>query len=257
MEFNLDLKNKIIDDESLRWVEIYKITNVITNKCYIGQVVSHTKCNNKYYPKGIAGRFKEHMKEAIPRQKYHCNALNNAVRTHGKDNFKVELICYTSVADANRVETDEIRKHNSLVPNGYNINTSCNSFLPCYEFREKVSVGNINTHLKRHLKKFENYREIINEFDFDKYITPRNKNGQQIGWYLRLNKIIIEFKSTIEPMEKIKERAIEFLKLLNEKNKLTTSNTAKLRETTLEPNQSNKLVNHYPVCDGNAQMTEI
>lgn len=39
MEYNLDLKNTIIDDEPLRWCEIYKITNQINKKIYIGQAV--------------------------------------------------------------------------------------------------------------------------------------------------------------------------------------------------------------------------
>ena len=61
---NSELKNKTIVDENLRWVEIYRITNKINKKVYIGQAISHRKNINKYTPKGMEGRFKEHIKES-------------------------------------------------------------------------------------------------------------------------------------------------------------------------------------------------
>ena len=174
MEFNLDLKNKIITDENLRWVEIYKITNITNQKVYIGQAISHRKNNNVYTPKGLEGRFKEHIKETKPKQKYHCNALNNAIKTYGFENFNVTLIKICSVSDSNRIETDEIKKHNSLVPNGYNINTSCNSLLPSNDMRKKISDGNINTHFKKHIKKFEGFVFNDDENNFHSYMIYHN-----------------------------------------------------------------------------------
>ena len=61
MEFKLELKNQIIDDETLRWVEIYKITNTITQKVYIGQAISHMRHHNKLVPHGTNGRLKTHI----------------------------------------------------------------------------------------------------------------------------------------------------------------------------------------------------
>jgi len=216
MEFNIYLKNKTIEDEKLRWVEIYKITNILNNKIYIGQAISHRKDGNKYCPRGTEGRFKEHIKESTRIQKYHCNALNNAIRTYGTNNFIVEHLYNCKIEEANEMETYEIKKHNSLVPNGYNINTSCNSLLPSEEMREKISTGNINTHLINHLKKFNDYNFDKNEDEFYNYITPRTKNNKQIGWYVRLNKKVIEFVSLIDSIDNTKKRAFEFLKLLKE-----------------------------------------
>ena len=223
MQFNLELKNKTIVDEKLRWVEIYRITNKINKKVYIGQAISHRKNMNKYTPKGMEGRFKEHVKETKLYQKYHCNALNNAITKYGAENFNVELLHYCNISEANQLETDEIEKHCSLVPNGYNITTSCNSVLPSDEFRRKISTGNINYHYRRHFQKFENYVFNVDESEFHKYITPRMNNNIQIGWYLRLNKKVIEFKSTICDINETKERVFEFLKLLKEEsNKIAT-----------------------------------
>ena len=44
---------------------IYKITNIKTNKIYIGQTLSHRKNRGKYRPFGYEGRFKDHLSEAL------------------------------------------------------------------------------------------------------------------------------------------------------------------------------------------------
>jgi hypothetical protein len=233
MEFNLCLKNKIVEDEKIRWVEIYRITNITNNKVYIGQAISHRKDGKKYVPRGTEGRFKEHIRESTRKNKYHCNALNNAIRTYGIHNFIVEHLYNCKIEEANEMETFEIKKHNSLVPNGYNINTSCNSLLPSEEMREKISIGNIDIHLIKHLKKFDDYIFDTNEEDFHKYITPRTKYGKQIGWYIRLNKKVIEFVSCINSNNETKKRALEFLKLLKEES--NKRQRAQIAGSSLEP----------------------
>ncbi len=230
MQFNFDLMHKKIEDANLRWVEIYRITNKVTDKVYIGQAVSHRKTYNTYAPNGTMGRFKEHIKESKPKQKYHCNALNNSIRTHGSSNFIVEVLHYCKLEDSNRMETNEIAAHNSLVPNGYNINTSCNSLLPSKEMRDKISVGNINTHFEKHLSKFEGFVFEEDETSFHKYITPCTKYGKQVGWYLRLNNKIVVFKSSIQDSDSVKQRALNFLKILKERHNIN-GNMTKLRET--------------------------
>ena len=234
MQFNLELKNKTILDGNLRWVEIYRITNKINQKVYIGQAISHRKNMNKYTPKGMEGRFKEHIKEVKIHKKYHCNALNNAIKTYGVENFKIELLHRCSVSEANQLETDEIKNHSSLVPNGYNINTSCNSLLPSDEIRTKISNGNIIYHFNKHLKKFENYDFNAHDSEFDKYISPRMKNNTQLGWYLRLNKKVIEFKSTISDLNETKERLLKFLQLLK-KETINKQQRIQTAGTSLEP----------------------
>jgi hypothetical protein len=87
------------------------------------------------------------------------------------------------------------------------------NLLPSNELREKISIGNINYHYQKHLAKFENILFDVDESEFDKYITPRNKYNTQIGWNLRINKKVIEFKSTIHSLDETKKRAFEFLKL--------------------------------------------
>ena len=41
MSYRIDLKHSILDSETYRYCEIYKITNLVNQKVYIGQAVSH------------------------------------------------------------------------------------------------------------------------------------------------------------------------------------------------------------------------
>jgi len=101
---------------------IYKIINTKTNKIYVGQTRSHRLNKNKYRPFGYIGRFNDHISEAINNtKKKQCTILNNSIRKHGKDKFKVELITECSIDELNKLEIENIKKFNSLHPNGYNM----------------------------------------------------------------------------------------------------------------------------------------
>jgi group I intron endonuclease len=88
---------------------IYKITNIKTNKCYIGE----TKEANP------ETRWKQHLRTIAKGRG--CPALQDAIQKHGVENFKFEvlIICF----DEARFELEKqyIKKYNSMVPNGYNI----------------------------------------------------------------------------------------------------------------------------------------
>ena len=59
------MDNLLKKEESHKIIgEIYKITNLITNKMYIGQTRSHYLNNGKYRPFGHIGRFKSHISES-------------------------------------------------------------------------------------------------------------------------------------------------------------------------------------------------
>ena len=218
MNVNLSLKNKYLNDENLRWCEIYKITNTISQKVYIGQAVSHRIDGIKIRPHGMESRFNQHKLAASkePKPYYQCHILNRAMRKHGIENFTLQLVCYCSLDDANRVESDEIIKHNSIVPGGYNITTSCKSIQkPSIEFRTKISAGHNKTNDE---KRLETYNTLNFDGDnIEKYIVPMKKQGEQIGW--KIKKSIdryITFKSSFISLDENKQRAIDFI--LNIKN---------------------------------------
>ena len=163
MEINLDLKNKTIEDETYRWVEIYKITNKTNQKIYIGQAVSHIRKHNKFVPHGTIGRFNTHIQEALGNNntKYSCRNLNNAIKKYGPNNFTLQLLYNCNLEDANKIESEEIIKHNSLVPNGYNLVTNCKSFCPSIEFRQSLSTGLIKSLVDKRIKNIEEYLKKI------------------------------------------------------------------------------------------------
>lgn len=86
---------------------IYKITNTINNKAYIGIT---TKTPEE--------RWKAHL-AAIKRGKG-CPLLRYAINKYGADKFNIEtiIICFDEALF--KLEIDYIKKYNTMAPNGYN-----------------------------------------------------------------------------------------------------------------------------------------
>jgi group I intron endonuclease len=87
---------------------IYKITNTLNNKCYIG-ITTKNNPND---------RWREHINSI----KYDngCPLLVRAFNKHGIDNFKFEVIIICFDEDLYEYEKDYILKYKSFGPNGYN-----------------------------------------------------------------------------------------------------------------------------------------
>jgi hypothetical protein len=102
--------------------EIYKITNLITNKMYIGQTRSHYLNKGKYRPFGHMGRFNSHKSESKNIEKYNaCRYLNSAFNKYGVENFKCELIINCEIYELDDYEKKYIYDLNTRYPNGYNL----------------------------------------------------------------------------------------------------------------------------------------
>jgi group I intron endonuclease len=88
---------------------IYKITNTITGKLYVGE----TAQEDPYV------RWKGHQ-EAFRRGRG-CPALRDAVKKYGIENFRFEVlvICFDDARFD--MEREYIKRLNTMVPNGYNI----------------------------------------------------------------------------------------------------------------------------------------
>jgi hypothetical protein len=94
----------------------------------------------------------------------------------------VQLIrnCATNESDA--VESEEILKHNSLFPNGYNLNTGGKSAKHTDESRKRVSDGVMNYFKDKKIGRFEGIE--IKDDDIEKYVRPLNRKNIQYGWYV-------------------------------------------------------------------------
>ena len=68
---------------------IYKITNQINNKCYIGQ----TYDRNIWKLRGHLRRLNQH-KMSSKRKYRRCPYLENAMRKHGVENFTSKVLLY-------------------------------------------------------------------------------------------------------------------------------------------------------------------
>jgi hypothetical protein len=87
---------------------IYKITNILNNKCYIGETIQQPK-----------RRWSSH-KSAIKRNGG-CRALKLAINKYGIENFTFEVLTVCLDKDRLAYEKIYIKEYNSIVPNGYNI----------------------------------------------------------------------------------------------------------------------------------------
>lgn len=86
---------------------IYKITNLINGKIYIGQTIN-----------SVSTRFKDHCK--LSRDK---TPIDRAINKYGKENFIVEIICKAySIEQLNELEQYYIYLYNAQNTNiGYNL----------------------------------------------------------------------------------------------------------------------------------------
>ena len=210
MKIKTELKNIILETDEYRYCEIYKITNTVNNKIYIGQAVSHILNHKKYRPYGMERRFACHISEAFSDKKNQCHFLNNAIRKYGQDKFKLELLRVCDIDNADYIENEEILKNNSLFPAGYNLNTGGKQFNHTDESKKRVSTGVIKYFEN---KKAERFKDILidKNCDINKYIHPLNRNNIQYGWYVLIQKKKADFGGVHISLEESKKMAIEFI----------------------------------------------
>ena len=216
MELRTDLKNTILENESERYCEIYKIINITNQKVYIGQAVSHILNHNKYRPYGMEGRFRCHISEAFSTKKKQCHYLNSAIRKYGTINFQVELINICKLEDSDKVESDEILKNNSLYPNGYNLNSGGKSSYHTIESKKRVSIGVMNFYKDKKIDKFIGLKLEDIDDDIEKYLKPLNRHNTQYGWYVYIKRIKADFGGVHIKLEESRQMALDFIVSLKE-----------------------------------------
>lgn len=216
-EIKTELKNVILETDEHRYCEIYKITNIINNKIYIGQAVSHILNHKKYRPYGMERRFACHVSEAFSEKKMQCHYLNNSIKKYGADKFKLELLRVCKLEDADKIETEEILKNNSLYPTGYNLKTGGTQFNHTDESKKRVSNGVVKYFED---KKIERFAGIILEKDCDinKYIHPLKRDDKQYGWYVLIKRKKADFGGVHIPLNESKIMATNFLNNLKNIN---------------------------------------
>lgn len=212
------LSKLILDTPTERYCEIYKITNLTNGKIYVGQAVSHILNHKKYRPYGYEGRFRCHISEAFSSKKNQSHYLNNAIRKYGANDFVVELIECCEIENADERETYYIKELNSLYPNGYNLKNGGNVFTHSEESKKRLSNGVLNYFKDKKSDRFKDIKYI--DDDIEKYIKPLNRDNQQYGWYVYIDRCKADFGGVHISLEDSKKSAIEFINML--KNHLAT-----------------------------------
>lgn len=137
-------------------MEIYKITNLINNKVYIGQTSTSMK-----------QRMSEHLR-------HNLLPIDRALNKYGIENFEVEVIDEAnSKEELNQKEIYYIKKYNCIRPNGYNLTIggkATTGYRNTDEAKRKMS----NTALENGLNKSEAYKGEGNPF-FGKHHTEESK----------------------------------------------------------------------------------
>jgi group I intron endonuclease len=123
---------------------IYKITNLIDNKCYIGQTLND-----------LQERWRQHKKKSS-----NCRYLKSAFKKYGFENFKFELVCVCFDEDLDKFEIEYIKKFKCLVPDGYNLKEgglgggslhqeTKNKISDSLKGRKKIYINGVNPHIGR------------------------------------------------------------------------------------------------------------
>lgn len=110
---------------------VYKITNLVNNKCYIGSSIR------------VNQRWNQHKTIAFnPNHRQYNNHLYRAFRKYGLENFKFEILSqdYDSIEDMEQGEKEFIVFYNS-VEEGYNQTYNTNSHI--------IAQENLTNHLQK------------------------------------------------------------------------------------------------------------
>ena len=216
---------------------IYKITNKLTKKCYIGS----TKHNPEI-------RWKQHLQSI--NKNTGCPALKDAVKKYGVDNFKFEVLIICFDEDRYIYEKQYIKKFNSQVPNGYNIleggegggfvgkkhteetkqklSKSLKKFYENPEERNKKSLRN-----KEAMKKVDMKKIMANSENYKKAV----KEGRVGGRSHKNNK---DNKLSEETKQKIRESVLKYYKENDVINKINIE-----KHRNIMANATGKKVNQY------------
>jgi group I intron endonuclease len=135
---------------------IYKITNKLSGKSYIGETMRPNP----------ETRWKQHIQK-INKNKG-CPALQDAVNKYGIENFKFDIIIICFDEDRFKYEKEYIEKYNSMVPNGYNIlpggekGVSRLGIKASDETKKKISEA-VRKFNKENPNHYETYKEKLRE----------------------------------------------------------------------------------------------
>lgn len=153
---------------------IYKITNKINGKSYIGQT---TGTFNTRYKKGKWWHYTDNI------------LLKNAYKKYGEEAFSVEILEeeVASIDELNRLEIFYAEKYNVYSPNGYNLRGCGNNKFVLKETIEKQRVHSLKT---RFVRKIDTW-EIVEIKDLVRFCQDNNLSYNSMYSMIKGNREVV------------------------------------------------------------------
>ena len=139
-------------------IGIYKITNLVNNKVYVGRSIH------------IEQRWLEHCKPSSH------SAIGIAIKSYGKDNFQFEVLEECTLEQLTEKELYWIHYYNSFIPNGYNILDESDNNITHYGFINKDKINEITQDLLE--DKFLTLSQIAKKYNVNVSTVSRINKGE-------------------------------------------------------------------------------
>lgn len=224
--------NSFDGKENLETGVIYKVTNIVNNKIYIGKVFSFEKHGTHNPTKyGANGRLNRHISNAYSDRddaRNECPLFYEAIREYGPDNFIVETLKVCSKKHLKENETKYILQYKSHDPEiGYN-----------FFIGDSKPIDKINKTIYENKKIDSNKKRCLDgsiKQSAETKLLPPNifrvfRNTQQDGKFLAgykyqikiENKVMCKaFTSKLLSIDEKLKLTIEALNLLKQENNLS------------------------------------
>lgn len=156
---------------------IYKITNKLNDKCYIGQTYSLIKNNEEL---GHLKRWNEHISDT--KRCKCCPRFHNAIIKYGKDNFEVEVLLYASEDEIDDYEILLISLYGSNKKSyGYNI-TEGGKGVKCSDEDIRIKISLAQGGIDMNIRECYRFNKLVG------YRVSRKENGKHIQKYFTSQK---------------------------------------------------------------------
>lgn len=207
---------------------IYMIRNKINNNIYIGQ----SKQND------IEIRWRDHKRRINTNG---CPYLYAAFRKYGIENFDFLLICICFDEACNELEKYYIKKYNSLVPNGYNLDNGGNTLKSLHpETKEKIRLAHLGKkHSDERIQKNRESHIGYKHKESSKEKMSLARKGKKLSEKIKKN------MSRAQLGHKTHETTKKAVSDANKRRIWTEEMRLKISKTIKEKNIHNKGVNQY------------
>ena len=182
---------------------IYKITNCINQKLYVGLTLSDAET-----------RFKKHISMIYSNG---CSALYGAIKKYGIESFIVETICLSNdKKELMNLEKHYISELNTISPNGYNLTTGGENCRVTDKTKQKISTRLKGREIKWAEKVSKGVKKLWENEEYRAKQTKQRK--QKRGKYragivrekLRKDVDLISFKKDYESYMNLKEMSKKY-----------------------------------------------